>query len=1665
MEFRILGPLEVLSAGQALDLGGAKQQALLAMLLLRTNEVVSSGRLIEALWEDEPPETAEKALQVYVSQLRKLLGKERLKTKAPGYSLRVGSDELDLARFQRLQAEGRLHEALSLWRGSPLAEFSSQRFAEGEIARMEELRLACLEERIECDLEAGRHAELIAELEALVAEHPLRERLRAQLMLALYRCGRQAEALATYREARRVLIEDQGIEPSRALQSLEGAVLRQDPSLDLAVESKSEVSEERTSVVTAPIGMRDQDTAGGIKTFLVADVRGYTAFTQNRGDEAAASLATRFAELARAKVEDGGGSLAELRGDEALAVFDSVRQAIGVGIELQLAFVSETIADPTWPLDAGEAVRVDGGYRGGARNVAARLSRLAGPAEILVSRELAHLAGKLDGVKYVERGSIRLKDLTNPVDVINVRPELEDLAQDVAFRRALGPFAGRGVEGLEAANPYKGLRAFEEADVADFFGRETLTERLVEQLRKTRFLAVVGPSGSGKSSVVRAGLVPALRRGALPGSENWPIVEMFPGAYPLEELEAALTRVTDQAPAGLIEQLEDGERGLLRTLKRILPNDDSELVLVLDQLEEVFTLVEGEERQKHFLTIVERAVADPHSRLRVVTTLRADFYDRPLLYSGFAELLRDYVEAVVPLRPDEFERAITGPAERVDATLEPGLLSEMIADVADEPGALPLLQYALTELYERREGSVLTRAAYHEIGGVSGALAGRAEEIYTGLSEPAQDAARQLFLRLVTLGEGVEDTRRRVDRGELGAIELDQEAMAEAIDAFGTSRLLSFDRDPRTGTPTLEVAHEALLREWARLRRWIDAARDDVRMHRRLVTAAAEWADSDSDQSFLLRGGHLAQFESWSEESGLALTDLERAFVNASSAEGRRELIHQQRQNRRLKTLLAGVGVLLALAVVAGVVAFVQRQSAKHEATVALGRELGSEAVIEPRIDVAMLLAREAVNLNRSPATEGTLLATLLRSPAAIATFPYPIQARPLALALSPDGTTLAVSDNRFQIRLFDTRTHREAHSPLANLCAICPLLYSKDGSLLATLGARGPALLDARTFKIRRVLSLVGGRARFNLMRVPLSPLAIAPDSKTAFLAFAVLNPDGSDGAAYLDRWNVATGKAAVIPLGSNGMIGADFVAAGKQIITITDTEITTFDARTLRRLHTIPQIHLEARRPVVAGVSPDGRTVAIGTSLGSVFFVDVASGRATPGAGAHNGAVDQLVFSPEGGVLVSAGDDAKIIVWDRATAQPIETLTGHGGPITSAALSRDGLTLYTASLDGAIFEWDLGTRRRFGQPLTTMSRRSKVAQDAEALGLAGRDVQSVPPPLAVSPDGSEFAARAGTSSVGLYSTQTLERLQRFPVHAGGDAIGLAWSSAGQLAVTGDSGHVQLWDVTGRPTLLRALSGLRSINKYPEAVTTAAFSPDGRLVAAGDINHTADLAPYRLGSVAVWNVRSGKLLWKVTTRHGWVSAVTFSPDGKTIAVAREDGVVLLDDPRTGRTERTLHLEGGGIGLETAAFAPDGSLATGTRAGIVQLWNPATGAQIGHPTLVAAAPVASIAFDPKSDTFATTGASDGLVKLWTTTTQQQFGAPLPGDPGLSGTARYTPDGSKLIVVYRSGKGFVWPASLGAWEDHACAVAGRNFTREEWSRFVSGHRYADVCRLP
>ncbi len=410
----------------------------------------------------------------------------------------------------------------------------------------------------------------------------------------------------------------------------------------------------------------------------------------------------------------------------------------------------------------------------------------------------------------------------------------------------------------EPENPYKGLLAFEAADHQDFFGREDLTQQLIGKMgeRNTffRFLALVGPSGSGKSSVVKAGLTPALWRGELPGSERWFVVDMLPGAHPLDELEIALTKVAANQATNLREHLERDARGLVRAAELILPNDDSELVLVIDQFEELFTLVEDEDVRVRFLDLLYTAVMDARSRVRLIVTLRADFYDRPLHYPEFGELVRHRMETILPLSAKGLERAIAGPAERVHVVFEEGLVASIVSEMNYQAGALPLLQYALTELFEQREGRLLTHAAYQKIGGAVGALAKRADSLFNEFPETGQETTHQMFLRLVTLGEGAPDSRRRVNRSELLAIANDEDLMDEVIDTYAAYRLLSLDNDPDTRSPTVEVAHEAILREWERLREWINENREEIRMQQRLAHMTEEWRNAGQDKSFLARG-------------------------------------------------------------------------------------------------------------------------------------------------------------------------------------------------------------------------------------------------------------------------------------------------------------------------------------------------------------------------------------------------------------------------------------------------------------------------------------------------------------------------------------------------------------------------------------------------------------------------------------------------------------------------------------------------------------------------------------------------------------------------------------------------------------------------------------------
>ena len=599
-----------------------------------------------------------------------------------------------------------------------------------------------------------------------------------------------------------------------------------------------------------------------------------------------------------------------------------------------------------------------------------------------LTTELPLLAGRRSDLPAGLDGVIQRATAKRPSDRYAGVLEMAE-----AFRQAVH---GGGVTPrppfVPAANPYKGLRPYQEADAADFYGREALAKQLADRLAESHFVAVVGPSGSGKSSVVRAGLLPLLRQGALPGSENWYVATMTPGSFPLEELELALWPVAVDPPPNLLEPLRRDSGGLLRTLRRILPDtENGQLLLVIDQFEELFTLVEDEQERAFFLESLQEAMNAPDSPLRVLVTLRADFYDRPLQYQPLADLFQSSTELVLPLQRADLALAIREPAQRAGVQFEDGVVATIAADAADQPGALPLLQYALTELFARHEAGVITNQLYESIGGVAGALGRRADALYDSLDPQEQEAARQLFLRLVTLDEGGQFTRRRARLSEFGdwqsgALTAESDPQS-ARDLFGAARLLTFDHDPLTREPTVEVAHEALLREWDRLRDWLTESREDIRRERALATTVMEWEAAGRDEGYLLRGARLSQYEAWQHETRIALSQSEREFLASSSA------VRQQREAEEAARLQRELETAQQLAESEH-----QRAAEQEQAARALRRRalfLAGALVVAATLALAALFAwqqaRENANLAERSAAVSQSLALAAGAQAALA--------------------------------------------------------------------------------------------------------------------------------------------------------------------------------------------------------------------------------------------------------------------------------------------------------------------------------------------------------------------------------------------------------------------------------------------------------------------------------------------------------------------------------------------------------------------------------------------------------------------------------------------------------------------------------------------------------
>ncbi len=992
----------------------------------------------------------------------------------------------------------------------------------------------------------------------------------------------------------------------------------------------------------------------------------------------------------------------------------------------------------------------------------------------------------------------------------------------------------------EPLNPYKGLRAFEPADSGDFFGREALVEHLLARLaadRSGRFLAVVGPSGSGKSSLIKAGLIPAFWQGKLAGSEKWFIVDMQPGARPLDDLEIALTRIAADQAANLRQHLDRDAHGLARAAGLILPNDESELLLVIDQFEELFTLVEDEAARGHFLDLIHGAVSDPRSRVRVIIALRADYYDRPLGYPAFGELVRGHLETLLPLSAEELELAIVNPAQGAGLTFEPGLVATIIEDVNYRPGTLPLLQFTLAELFEQREGRLLTQEAYQALGGAAGALAGRAEELYQEQDAAGREATRQMFLRLVSVPAQVSgttadvvstaDTRRRVPRKELLSAAADPEQLDEIIDTFAAYRLLSLDHDPATRAATVEVAHEAILREWERLRGWLEESLVDLGLHRQLQRAARDWAASGGDTSFLLRGARLDSFQNWAAETSIVLSGDERQFLQTSieqreqRAAAERERQEQEarlerQSNRRLKALVAVMAVALLLSTGLAVAAFSFAQRAEEQQRLveekdrlSLANELSTAALanLEKDPELSVLLALQAAE--STYAVDGTLIPGLDRILRQVVQADHVHTSIPRsgALAYSPDGDSLVIGDEGGLLSFWNVTTDeldrfyfQDRHSGL-----ISDLKFSQDGRILATSSV--DSLVKTWDISSGRLLSaLVTG--------APVNAIAVSPDGDQ----IAAASTDGS-----IQIWDVSS--------------LSNLAASNKEIQILREPDRLLDNTNNAGGLN----------------YSPDGRRLATIFPGRGIIVFDTSSWQELLAVDIETRHAKRVIFSPDGNYLAGISDALESSVWDLRTGEEVLTVR-QPGTIVEIAFSSDGRALATGTVTGKLTLWD------------TTTGRDLLHFFGHTSGIIG---------IAFSPDGRRLAASSAGESTRIWD---IDRAGGgfYPVKAHeGKVHDAVFSPDGsKFASTGEDGLVKVWDA-GTRSLLYELPGQMDGLFYP------AFSPDGERLAAAN----------REGGITIWEAETGKELLALQGEVLAYSAVTFSPDGTRLAAGGQEGI------------------------------------------------------------------------------------------------------------------------------------------------------------------------------
>jgi WD40 repeat protein/DNA-binding SARP family transcriptional activator len=1147
---------------------------------------------------------------------------------------------------------------------------------------------------------------------------------------------------------------------------------------------------------------------------------------------------------------------------------------------------------------------------------------------------------------------------------------------------------------VDEACPWPGLLSYSIDDVEEFAGREREVDACLAKLVDEGVLVVVGPSGSGKSSVVRAGVSGKLRR------DGRPVVTLSPGARPLE----ALAR------------------------RSVAPGT----TLVVDQCEEVVTACEDPADRDAFLDALTQHAEDGP----LVVALRADRLGDLSSHPGFARLVERGLYLLGPMDEPALRSAIERPAARAGLLLEPGLVDLVVRDVLDEPGGLPLMSHALQQTWGQREGRTLTVGGYTATGGIRSAVARSAEAVYAGVSVEERVKLRDLLLRLVTSADDGAPSRVRLPHRSIAGNAGYERLVDELVDA----RLLTSDGE------VIELAHEALARAWPRFTDWLEEDVEGLRVLRHLNGAAAGWDALGRPDSELYRGERLAGVVAWRERAQPDLTAIEAAFVDASVERQRVELqaaevqVEQERRNvRRLRRMVAGIAAFATLALLATVVAVAQREHADDQAGVAEARRLAAEAIEARPYDRALLLAVEAVRRWDSPETEGALLTTIARSPRIAGMIRDEWGSQFTQLDVSPSGDRLVTADARGALTVFDLASRDHVERLEQDDLALGSPTYSPDGGSIAVTVAGfdcGHECGGGRHgVEVRDADDLSAGVTRFRGLEHPTN-VVWSPDGNriAAAVPFAV-NERRTEPIAV---WEVDRPDEPLRLL-SPRFIGSDFRPTPGQL---TPAWLAFApDGRTLYASGAGPVSVLDVAsgdvRATIDGMgglalSGDGTTMAVRGAGGAVQLVDVATGEIEHELSGHEDVVTDAAFSFDGTLLATASNDETIGIWDVTDGSRRAVLRGHAGSISDVVFDRTGSTLYSAAADRSAVSWDLR-------------------------GSAGLTEVIAAPSLDVARESAVLVSRDG-SHVAVLLEQSMQLVDL--------------EDGGVREVRGIGGRTFAW---------------------------ADFSPDGERIA------TVEYA----GQLRVWDADSGDLLgshllaWSLNR-----GAVAYSSDGRTLLAASVGSdVVELDGETLLPTGRTIELDttddpirittapGGRVAItleapERAAsttvvfgdiddgsvlrevtvpsvdlqgsLSGDGSrFAWGGYDGRVGVVDVASGAVDGPSDPVHTGPVSWVAISPDGSTLATLG-FDGAVTLSSADDARPRSRVLPGAVNIDGALVYGPDGRTVQVVYRDGSALRLETDPTAWAAHACEVAGRQLTRDEWRDEFGGEPWRRTC---